>query len=141
MHWGKGIVIGMMAFMCYIIAMGVAMFRQPDDVDSHYYEKGLAFNTDYDKEKQVLMDNAQPMINIEANTLLVKFAKPAKGTVDLKRPDNDKLDRHINLQSNQTGNVAIPLNQLKQGRWQLVFNWESSGKKYLYTTEVYTHGR
>ncbi|GGB18316.1 hypothetical protein GCM10011500_37910 [Mucilaginibacter rubeus] len=137
MNWGKGIVIGMLAFMSYIVAMGVAMFRQPDDVDSHYYEKGLAFNADYDKEKQVLNDKAQPSISINNNILLVKFAGPVKGAVDLKRPDDGKMDKHINLQSNLAGNVNIPLTDVKPGRWQLVFNWENNGKKYLYTKEIF----
>lgn len=137
MNWGKGIVIGMIAFMLYILSMGVAMFRQPDDVDQHYYEKGLAFNADYDKEAQVLSDKAQPQITLNDNLLHVKFIAPAKGTLGFLRPSNGKLDRHFDLKSDADNVVDISLANVQKGQWQLVFNWESRGKKYLFTKEIY----
>jgi hypothetical protein len=136
-NWGKGIVIGMIVFMAYIVSMGVTMFRQPDDVDQHYYEKGLAFDTDYNKEAQVLADKAQPQITVSDKLLHIKFIAPAKGTLNFLRPADGKLDEHFNLQTDTNNETDISLVKVAKGRWQLVFNWESHGKKYLFTKEIF----
>ena len=137
MNWGKGIIIFLCAFMLFIVAMGIAMFRQPDDIDEHYYEKGLAFDVDYNKEKQVINDKAQPVVSFNHDTLQVRFTAPAKGILNFLRPANAKIDSQFKLQSDTNNEVKIPISAIRQGRWQLVFNWESHGKTYLFTKEIF----
>ncbi|MEO6148744.1 MAG: FixH family protein, partial [Mucilaginibacter sp.] len=80
MNWGKGLIIGMSIFMLFIIAMVIAMFNQPaDDYDAQYYEKGLSYDTTFNKERQVITDNAKPVLTIENNVLIIVFTAAAKG--------------------------------------------------------------
>ncbi|WP_448697537.1 FixH family protein [Mucilaginibacter sp. AW1-3] len=136
MDWGKRIVILLIAFVAFISAMSVVMFRQPDEADNQYYEKGLAFDSDYAKEKQVITDHAQPRISLTDQKLAIQFIKPLKGTLHLMRPADEKLDRTFNLVGDVNNQVSIPLEGVAAGRWKLTMNWESNGKKYLYTQEV-----
>jgi len=136
MDWGKRIVILLCAFVIFIGAMSVVMFRQPDEADNQYYEKGLAFDGDYAKEKQVVTDKAQPKIILADKKLLIQFIEPVQGKLDFFRPADGKMDKTFTLTGDENNEVTIPLSGIARGRWKLILNWESRGKQYLYTQEV-----
>lgn len=138
MNWGKGIVIGMAAFITFIVAMGVRMMsNQTDDYDHDYYEKGLRFDADYRKEKQVTLDDAKPAITLNASIISIKFKAEATGQIHFARPSDRRMDRLTHFKSDVNGiynsKVGLPAN----GRWQLVLDWQSNGKQYLYQQEVW----
>ena len=94
MNWGKGIVIGIAIFVIFIVGMCIYMFVSPtDDYDHQYYEKGLTFNHDYDREEQVIKDHAQPLIGLTDRQVILTFGQPAKGKVRFMRPSNATADR------------------------------------------------
>lgn len=136
MDWGKRIVILLCAFIIFIVGMSIVMFRLPDEADNQYYEKGLAFDSDYAKEKQVVTDKAQPKITLGEKKLLIQFTEPITGKLDFFRPADGKMDKTFALTGNENNEVIIPLNGVAIGRWKLILNWESRGKQYLYTQEV-----
>lgn len=136
MNWGKGIVLGLLAFVIFITAMGIKMFAQPDDVDHEYYEKGLAFDADYNREKQVMTDKLQPTIHFTGDTMLVKFVKPLKCKITLMRPSDRLMDKTVTMVSNGSNEIEIPTKNLARGPWQLTFEWADQRKKYLYNEEV-----
>jgi hypothetical protein len=137
MNWGKGIIGGMVLFMLYIISMCVYMFIAPDDgYDHQYYEKGLNFDKDYRKEQQVQRDHARPLIEVVGKTVSITFSKPASGTIKFIRPANAASDNVIKLDSTRGKRMSIPVQDMAAGRWQLVLNWESNHKAYLYQQEI-----
>lgn len=138
MNWGKGIIGGMVLFMLFIISMCVYMFMIPEDgYDHQYYEKGLNFDKDFNKEQQVQQDHAQPLIEVSGKTVSITFMKPAAGTIKFVRPASEALDNVIKLDSTSGQRIDIPVQRLATGRWQLVLNWESGHKAYLYQQEIY----
>lgn len=137
MNWGKGIIIGMSLFMLFIIFMCVKMFRLPaDEYDHHYYEKGLNFDKDYAKEKQVEIDKAQPLIIISGQKVNVTFSEPANGTARFVRPSSEALDHSFVINTGTGKSAGIPVAALAKGRWRIVLEWESGQKRYLYEKEV-----
>jgi hypothetical protein len=135
MNWGKGIIAVLATFMLFIGGMCVYMFLSPaDDFDHQYYEKGLSFNHDYDREKQVELDHAQPLIQLTAHQIKFTFAQPAKGTIKFMRPSSTSSDKVYPINSNE---VDIPIALFATGKWQLEFEWTSSKKAYLYQQELY----
>ncbi|PJJ83541.1 FixH family protein [Mucilaginibacter auburnensis] len=137
-NWGKGLVIGMGIFMLFIIGLGVSIFSQKgDDYDQAYYEKGLDYNADYDRERQVVTDNAVPGISVTKENLIVGFKGQAEGVVHIQRPSDKSMDKNLSFASTPNGRVELPLNDIARGRWQLVFEWNDKGKKYLYQKEVF----
>lgn len=136
MNWGKGIVIGLVVFVVFITTMGIKMFGQPDDVDHQYYEKGLEFDADYNREKQVMTDGLQPTISFTDNLMRVKFARPLRCKITLMRPSDRRMDKTINLASNTDNIIDISTAHLSKGPWQLTFEWADHHKKYLYNQEV-----
>jgi hypothetical protein len=137
MNWGKGIIAGMAMFMLFIIFMCVKMFALPaDEYDHHYYEKGLNFNKDYAREKQVITDQAQPLIRINGKQISITFKSPATGSAKFIRPSSQALDKTflINTELGKTASLLAPT--LVKGRWHMVLEWQSNRKLYLYEKDV-----
>ncbi|MBS7563325.1 FixH family protein [Mucilaginibacter sp. Bleaf8] len=138
MNWGKSLVAGMATFMLFIIGMGVYMFSRPtDDYDKQYYEKGLSFDQDYAREKQVVSDKAQPLITFASGEMIVKFTEPADGVLKFRRSADRSMDKSFSIATDAENAMRIPLSQLSSGQWQLHFEWASRQKEYLYEQEVY----
>jgi len=137
-NWGTGLTIGMSVFMLFIIALAVVIFRQDTDGYDHaYYEKGLDFNVDYDREQQVFTDKAKPAIKFSGSLLIINFKNQVKGKLLFQRPSDEKMDQSLAFQSDPSGQVEIPLARLARGRWQAVFEWSSANKQYLYQQEIF----
>ncbi|MGZ3763810.1 MAG: FixH family protein [Mucilaginibacter sp.] len=138
MNWGKGIIIGMAVFVLFIVGMCIYMVASPtDDFDHQYYEKGLSFNHDYDREEQVTKDHAEPIIRLNNQNIDLKFVQPVKGTVTFMRPSSTVSDKVYALNSGNNNEIDIPIEPLAAGKWQLVFEWTSNNKAYLYQQEVF----
>lgn len=138
MNWGKGIIIGMGLFVLFITAMGVSMFMSPtDDYDHQYYEKGLTFNQDYNHERQVVLDHAQPLVEVAGNVIRLTFNGPVKGKINFVRPSNNLMDKAYELDSGTGREIELPISSLNKGQWQLVLDWKSNSKSYLYHKEVF----
>ena len=138
LNWGNGIAIGMTAFVAFIVVLGVLMFRDsPGDYARQYYEKGLAYDSVYAKEKQVITDKVTPHFKIENKSMVIQFAGGSAGNIRFERPSDPDQDRVVALQSNGSNLVAIPLEKFAAGQWQLTLDWQSDGKKYLYQREMF----
>jgi hypothetical protein len=138
MNWGKGIVGGMILFMLFILSMCIYMFYLPaDDYDHQYYEKGLAFDHDYNREAQVIKDHAKPMIVLSPDSMKIIFTRPAAGTITFMRPSNQYQDRIFKIDNNAGPQVRLPLQSIEKGQWRISITWESDHKAYLYNQEVY----
>jgi len=138
MNWGKGIIAGMVAFMLFILSMCIYMFNAPvDDYDHQYYEKGLSFNKDHDREEQVSKDHAEPVISQINDRLMIVFNEPATGKINFMRPSDKALDRSFKLNSSIGKSSEIDLQGVAKGLWQLTLEWESDKKSYLYHKEIY----
>ncbi|HVW94527.1 MAG TPA: FixH family protein [Mucilaginibacter sp.] len=138
MNWGKGIILGMSLFMLFIMGMCVKMFSvHPDEYDHQYYEKGLHFDQDFNKEKQVVTDNARPVISIENGKVSIAFVQPAAGVIKFVRPANAMLDKKFALDTHNGKIAQVPTKTMADGRWRIVLDWTSDKKAYLYQQEVY----
>lgn len=135
MNWGKGIILGMIVFMGFIISLVVFMIRSSDDnYDKDYYEKGINYNLEFKEKQQVIEDSIIPQLNLSNQVLDIKFKQAEKGIIYLKRPSNGNLDRQLNFVGKK---VYIPLNKLKKGHWQIVINWYWHQKKYYYESKFF----
>ena len=70
------------------------------------------------------------------NGLKLKFpttfeASKIKGNVFLYRPSNEKLDFNLPLVL-ENSNVIIPGNNLIDGRWNIIIDWQYDGKPYMF---------
>ncbi|WP_158534881.1 FixH family protein [Mucilaginibacter hurinus] len=137
MNWGKGLITGMAIFMLFILTLVIKMFNQPvDDYDREYYEKGLAYDSTYNKEKQVVTDKATPALSVANDYVQLQFVAPANVQLLFTRPSDRKMDVIFTLDTDKYNRVKIPLNGLTAGQWLLTIDWESYKKQYLYKQQI-----
>jgi len=138
MNWGKATVIILITFVLFIAGLSYVMFGAPaDDYDHQYYEEGLNFDHDYDREKQVVKDHAQPRIEVDTCCVKITFPQQVKGQVRFLRPSSDFRDQTFSLDNANRQAIVLPTKNIAKGQWQLVFNWQSGHNSYLYQQEVY----
>lgn len=135
MNWGKGLVIGLGLFMSFVIFLVVMMFQAPDDsFDKDYYEKGLAYDKQYNQKKQVITDHATPEIKLEEDSFYILFSALDSGKLNMIRPSDHLEDKEFALVNSKT---AINTKNIKKGEWKLVLEWNASGKEYLFEQNLF----
>ena len=138
MNWGIKLMIGMLCFMSFIIVLAVLLFNSKTDalVDTDYYEKGLAYDQDYQRKEQVKADNAAPEITITDGFLLLTFKDKAAGKLTLVRSSDKQMDRKTAIQTDTLNRVKVPLEGIANGQWRMIVAWSTNGKAYLNEQEI-----
>lgn len=139
MNWGMKIVLGMAAFMIFIISAGIYMVAHDSDslIDDDYYEKGLAYDDTYVKKQNLLDDAAKPQVKIDRDTLSIIFkSEKNKGDLFFKRPSDGKLDLKVPFYTN-TNVFKLPISTFSKGNWTLELNWEHERKSYFDTQSLF----
>jgi hypothetical protein len=140
MNWGTKIVLGMIAFMLFIVAMVVYMFSVHGNdalVDKDYYEKGINYNQEYNAKQNVVEEDAQPIISISKSQVSIQLKDSAAFELKLQRPSTVKDD--ILIKGNTSGSLnLIQLNSttMPKGLWFLELKWKSNNKEYLFKKDI-----
>lgn len=137
MNWGTKLIIGMALFISFIVTLGVLMIRSDSDdlVDTDYYEKGIAYDKDYNRKSLVKQDQAEPEI-ITKDNLTIVFKSRASGSIRFIHPSDKNMDRILNMDSGTGKQVELDLSDFTKGHWKVVLEWKSDGKAYMYEKEI-----
>jgi hypothetical protein len=140
MNWGTKIVLGMIAFMLFIIAMVIYMFSVHGNdalVDEDYYEKGINYNQEYNAKQNVIVEAAQPTINIGKMQLIIQLKDSADYELKLKRPSTVKDD--ILKKGNTVGSsnlILVETKKMYSGLWFLELKWTINNKEYFFKKNI-----
>ena len=144
-NWGKGIVIAIALFMCFILyfVVKVQSDTQYDNemVTEQYYKKEKLVQGNIESIQNANSLTEKVAITKTVNGVVVNFPKEfdyskIKGKVSLYRPSNQKLDFEIPI-SLSGFDLLIPKNNLVGGLWGISVAWEYEGKTYLNKEEIY----
>lgn len=140
MNWGTKIVLGMVAFMLFIIAMVVYMFSVHGNdalVDKDYYEKGINYNQEYNAKHNVVIEAAQPMISISKSQLRIELKDSAAFELKLQRPSTAEDDIFIKGNTSGSSNlIRLNSTNMHTGLWFLELKWTSNNKEYLFKKNI-----
>ena len=140
MNWGTKIVLGMVAFMLFIIGMATYMFMVHDNdalVEEDYYEKGLSYDQEYNAKQNVLNDEAEPVIKINDNQLIIELKDSANYKLKMMRPS--KASDDITSKGNTIGAsnmILVDRANMHTGLWFLELKWISKGKEYQFNKNI-----
>lgn len=142
MHWGKSIVLVLALSMFMILSMGIYLMTRPtDNYDADYYQRGLNFDRDYIRERQVFLDKAEPQINQRLKTLQVHFKNPIDGKIKCRifiiRPSSGKMDTNFSIYKRKGSDWILNGNFLAKGNWQLILEWNQGQHDYLFHKEIF----
>ncbi len=138
MNWGKGIIIAIGAFMCFILFMVVTLMSKSTDLESEdYYKKEIEYEQEMNALKNASQLKEHAKIDLTEEYLVVVL--PTKEQVSnvqiaLFRPDNKKKDRLLNENNSKT--IMIAKNTLLKGRYNVAIKYEVNGKKILQKEEI-----
>ncbi|MGA8852595.1 MAG: FixH family protein [Christiangramia sp.] len=144
-NWGTGLVIGMLAFISFIMYFVVTMMTSKDfDHDmvvEDYYKEELHYQQDIDAEKNALALEDKVKYSRNGNSLFLTFPSDIKlsglkGNLSMYRPSNKMLDFKIPLEDLKNHKLEIPNDKLVDGRWNVIVSWNYGGKEYLYKKEI-----
>ena len=140
MNWGTKIVLGMVAFMLFIVAMVVYMFSvhgRDALVDEDYYEKGINYNQEYNARQQMIDDKAEPVITINDSQLIIQLKDSASYELKLMRPALAKDDMKVNGTTVGDANLILLSHKgMHKGMWFLELKWNSRNKAYLFKKNI-----
>lgn len=138
MNWGKGIIIGMVLFMGFIITLVTIMMRQKIDlVQEDYYQQELQYNQQYNAESNYLSAQNRIEIGSRADTLLLHFPADfhtGKATIQLRRPNNKNLDVVFAVDASEQ--VKIPIKHLEKGQFKCIISGIYRGKEYQMSQQI-----
>jgi hypothetical protein len=139
MNWGMKLMIGMGAFMAFIITLGTLMMMRYDDdslVDQNYYEKGQNYNLELEKKQNALHDRMLPGISTPDGELIINFPAQVRYRLICRRPSDARMDQSLTGSTGADGIVAIQRKSLKPGPWSIRIEYEAGGRKYLFEDEI-----
>lgn len=143
-NWGTGLVIGMLAFISFIlyfvITMSVNKKYSYDLVTEEYYAKAMTYQNEIDEETNTYNLEEKITGKKTKEGWLISFPEeldPEKinGKVFLYRPSNQQLDFDSPIVLSGL-NLLIPDNSLVDGRWNITLVWTYENKDFLYKKEI-----
>ena len=140
MNWGTKIILGMVAFMLFIIGMVVYMFSVHGNdtlVDEDYYEKGINYNDEYNASQNVISDKAEPKVTISDSQIIIQLKDSANYSLTLVRPSTKK-DKLIDSGTTVSDSNLIIINKqnMHSGLWFLSIKWRSNSKDYQFKKSI-----
>lgn len=138
-NWGTGIVIGIAAFMIFILqyVIRVQLDARYDNelVTEQYYQKETEINGNRLKQENANKLEGTLRIETTAKGIEIYFpesftANDIKGTVSLYRPSNQAFDQTIPMELS-SNYMLIPKSRLVDGRWDITLNFTHKGTDYL----------
>lgn len=139
MHWGKGILLAMVAFMGFILYLAVTLMTQKVDLEStDYYKREMAY-----QDEIAAMSNASSLSNRikvskDKENILIQLPDSVvinRVDVSLRRPDNQKMDLNYTIEN--TMNFTINKSDLRKGVYQLELTYKVDGKDCLQKERIY----
>ena len=106
-------------------------------VEEDYYEKGINYDKEYDAKKNVLDDDATPIIKITKTQIIIQLKDAANYQLLMMRPSSKKDDVRSNGQTTGAENlITLEKSTLANGFWSMQLAWQVNGKEYLYKKDL-----
>lgn len=144
-NWGVGLMIGMGAFISFIMYFVITMLSSKefdhDLVVEDYYKAELHYQQDIDAEKNALALEDHIQVKKDGSRLIIEFPEKMQlskisGAVSMYRPSNKQLDFTIPLNDLKDWTLEVPEDKMIGGRWNIFVNWKYDGKDYLFKKEI-----
>src|SRR6218665_3042274 len=132
MNWGRGLIIGMVCFMGFILTLVTIMMKQDIDlVTENYYLKELEYNNVYSAHNIYESAGDSIITKITNDSLVLEIPKIFQEdsiTGYLFRPNDAESDLRWSFKA--TDKIQIPIGQLPKGLYELTLTGKCKGKGF-----------
>lgn len=131
MAFRNGIIISMIAFICFIVTLVVIINSKNNDLtNEEYYLRDRDFQSSIDARQRA--EELNNPIQIKQNDTEMSITYPTNLrlsdiTVLLARPNNKKLDRKLSILNS---NYTLSKTELSNGHYDVCINYLKEGKAY-----------
>jgi len=140
MNWGGKLILTMLIFIAFILAMGAFMLsKQSNDalVEGNYYEKGLIYDEEYQSKQNTIDDGQTPIININEKQIVIQMKDCVDYELRLIRPSDIKADKRLKGHTICDNNlILIPKKPQDKGLWFLDIEWKINSKNYRFKQNI-----
>ncbi|MGV3632225.1 MAG: FixH family protein [Bacteroidota bacterium] len=139
MNWGKGIIIGMSAFVAFIsVLVTIIMSNRVDLVSDDYYRKEIAYESEIAAKNA--WDDEGGVLHFASDSAHLIVSLPQIDGVDsyelsLERPDDRKRDMSFTIAQTQT--FLVKKSSLVNGMYTYRISCRKSGKNLVNTGQYY----
>lgn len=137
MNWGKGIVIGMAAFMTFIIVLVVGLMMNRVDLESEdYYKREINYQQEITAQENAnkLESNIEIISNKEFVIVKVPEGEFKKIEIHLSRPNDQKMDKRFKIEG--TKSFLIDKKDLEKGLYTVEISYLVNNKPCLQKESV-----
>jgi hypothetical protein len=121
MNWGKSLVLVMALFITFILVMVVKMISTSSDlVSDDYYQKAIDYEQEIVAVKNMQRLNANTKIEVSDEFLIFHLPLDfqfTKMSIDLIRPNNEKLDKSFFVTDTKV--FMVPVTELQKGKYNI----------------------
>jgi nitrogen fixation protein FixH len=138
MNWGTKLTIGLSLFMGFIVTLVVLMIaphKADALIETDYYERGQAYDTDYNQKKAANEDGMTPVVEAGNKGLTVSFAKAVTYQLELRRLSDSRFDKSFKDDKAIT-RIFIPSRDLESGSWLLRIRYQVNSEPYFYQNKI-----
>jgi hypothetical protein len=139
MDWGKGILLTIIAFVGFIMTLVVISVRQDDIhlVTENYYEKEIKYQDQIDRESASAgLDREVLVFDAQSKSILLDLPVGTKGSLQLFRPSDARLDQELILDITEAGKTSVLLDKLKSGYWKVQLTWTEDGVEFYQEKKI-----
>lgn len=141
-HWGYAIAGFFVLFILFLAFNLIFSSMQKSElVSGDYYQKGVAYQQQIDKEERTKKLPQQIKISQDNESLVLLFpslnqSAEIGGEILFYRPSNNNLDKKIQIKVNEENKQIIDTKNFIKGLWKLKINWSEDNIEYYYEETI-----
>lgn len=139
MNWGKGIAIGMAAFIVFILTLVTIIMSKHVDLETdNYYQKESNFDAEYQARNQ--WKNANMILNVisEENGWKISFThpkQPFEAEILFKHANQESLDKTFRVKDDTI--IKVHADSIATGMYKYLFTLKGTNLSMLTEGKYY----
>ncbi|PWH86341.1 FixH family protein [Brumimicrobium oceani] len=131
MNWGHGITIALIAFISYIVYMGVVLMSKDTQlVTPDYYKDEVQFEREINAQQNAIKNKSDLALELSENGVFIRLNTPDEVElldINLYRPNAKDGDISI---ASKGKSMFIDKSELESGKYYVTAEWKAQNESY-----------
>ncbi len=138
LNWGHKLVIGMSAFILFIVIMVFRMFSNSDGLEEKgYYEKGNQYQGRIDEMKNVEAFRDSVLLSFSDGILQLKFTAGAPDSAVFRALKPDARSKDFKITGIHDTEYPVDFRDRSKGKWNVQTEWYRKGKGFYHAETLF----
>jgi nitrogen fixation protein FixH len=143
MNWGKGLALALIAFAGMMAWFAIQASKNPEAlVTEDYYAAELRYQQRIEEQQRAQTLSAPVTLDLTRTSVQIALpqemrGRAVSGTLTLRRPNDPRADRTIELPMNDSAAYTITELRLLPGRYDALVEWRADNITYYMEEKVH----